>query len=220
MVTKTVTGYGNDSTGNITELTLSQEASGIVSQYKDIIREQDNKIKLIEDNFYQIQKEKEFLQQQLNEAFSTNSQLSDQNILLKAQLTAASEIAQNSSNSQVSHMNNLENQMSSISIDYQTQISFYQSENSRLLNEIENYKMQINDYERNGQQNVIELDKLRKDQEDLLELLSDQDTKVNQYKLRLRALGQQVDASDDDDDDEDDDDGSDEFHKENNLSKV
>ena len=34
-----------------------------------------------------------------------------------------------------------------------------------------------------------ELEKLRKDQEDLLELLTDQDMRLNQFKAQLRALG-------------------------------
>lgn len=37
-----------------------------------------------------------------------------------------------------------------------------------------------------------ELQKLRKDQEDLLELLTDQDTRLNQLKAQLRALGEKA----------------------------
>lgn len=37
-----------------------------------------------------------------------------------------------------------------------------------------------------------ELDKLRKDQEDLLELLTDQDIRLSRYKERLRTLGEKV----------------------------
>jgi chaperonin cofactor prefoldin len=37
-----------------------------------------------------------------------------------------------------------------------------------------------------------ELEKLRKDQEDLLELLTDQDTRLNQLKAQLRALGEKA----------------------------
>lgn len=40
-----------------------------------------------------------------------------------------------------------------------------------------------------------ELEMLRKDQEDLLELLSDQDSKLNAFKARLRQLGENVDDS-------------------------
>jgi len=37
-----------------------------------------------------------------------------------------------------------------------------------------------------------ELEKMRKDQEDLLELLTDQDTRLNQFKAQLRALGKKA----------------------------
>jgi chromosome segregation ATPase len=37
-----------------------------------------------------------------------------------------------------------------------------------------------------------DLEKLRKDQEDLLELLADQDMRLNQLKAQLRACGKKV----------------------------
>jgi uncharacterized coiled-coil protein SlyX len=40
-----------------------------------------------------------------------------------------------------------------------------------------------------------ELEKLRKDQEDLLELLTDQDMRLNQFKAQLRALGEKASNS-------------------------
>jgi chaperonin cofactor prefoldin len=40
-----------------------------------------------------------------------------------------------------------------------------------------------------------ELEKLRKDQEDLLELLTDQDMRLNQFKAQLRALGEKASSS-------------------------
>ncbi|XP_060071350.1 general vesicular transport factor p115-like [Ylistrum balloti] len=48
-----------------------------------------------------------------------------------------------------------------------------------------------------------ELDNLKREQEDLLVLLADQDTKIDTYKTRLKALGEQVEEDDDDDDDDD-----------------
>lgn len=41
-------------------------------------------------------------------------------------------------------------------------------------------------------QRTDELEKLRKDQEDLLELLTDQDNKITMYKERLLSLGEKV----------------------------
>jgi hypothetical protein len=37
-----------------------------------------------------------------------------------------------------------------------------------------------------------EVEKMRKDQEDLLELLTDQDTRLNHFKAKLRALGEKA----------------------------
>lgn len=117
--------------------------------------------------------EKTEIYKQLNEANNSNSQLSDQNILLKAQLTAASDLAQQNG-MHSNHVNNVENQMASMNIDYQTQISFYQSENSRLVAENHELKINFNEVHVRAEQNSAELEKLRKDQEDLLELLTDQ----------------------------------------------
>ncbi|ELU02247.1 hypothetical protein CAPTEDRAFT_5874 [Capitella teleta] len=52
-----------------------------------------------------------------------------------------------------------------------------------------------------------ELDSTKKEQEDLLVLLADQDTKLSSYKTKLKDLGQNI--TDDEDDDLDDDDDED-----------
>ncbi|GFS04073.1 general vesicular transport factor p115-like [Elysia marginata] len=57
-----------------------------------------------------------------------------------------------------------------------------------------------------------EMETLKKEQDDLLVLLADQDAKIESYKNRLKDLGQQVDDDDDDDDDleeDEDNDGAD-----------
>lgn len=41
-----------------------------------------------------------------------------------------------------------------------------------------------------------ELERLRKDQDDLLELLTDQDTKLNAFKNRLKELGETIEDGD------------------------
>lgn len=212
IVIKTVHGFGNDSSGNMAEL-INQEASGIVDQYKDIIREQDRKLKEFEETVKRFDHERQSLQFQLNDAVTSNSNLSDTNILLKAQLNAASESSvpstypvpnQNISSQNTDYINHLENQMSAFNIDHQTQINFYQSENARLLTEIDELKQRLSDADRLVGDGHAEMEKLRKDQEDLLELLSDQDTKLNHYKQQLRSLGQPIQISDDDEDVSDD----------------
>lgn len=49
-----------------------------------------------------------------------------------------------------------------------------------------------------------ELESIRKEQEDLLVLCSDQDTKLKDYRCRLRNVGEQVEDEDDDDEDDED----------------
>lgn len=110
---------------------------------------------------------------ELCESENAFSQLNDRNILLKAQVTAAADLArQNGMHS--NHVNNVENQMASMNIDYQTQISFYQSENLKLVAENNELKNSFNQAQIRAEHNNTELEKLRKDQEDLLELLTDQ----------------------------------------------
>lgn len=210
IIVKTISGHENESSSNLTELSLNQEASGIVNQYKDIIRDQDSTIKTLESKLSNLEKENIALHSHLIESQTSNSQLSDQNILLKAQLNAASEVAQQYNNQQnaiaSSSSNHIEHQMSSLTIDSQSQIQFYQHENARLLNDIELYKSRIYESERLHLEISNDLMKLRKDQEDLLELFSDQDAKISLYKQQLRSLGQNIESSDEEDDDDSEDD--------------
>lgn len=131
------------------------------------------------------------------------SQINDQNILLKAQLSAAgghqAVITQNGASSE-----HLEQQMQLLNntIAHQnTKINFYESENARLNSELELTK------QRNHEETAVnqvksefteKIEKMNKDQEDLLELLADQDNKLREYRKRLKTLGQDVDGSEDD----------------------
>lgn len=132
------------------------------------------------------------------------SKISDQNILLRAQLTAAGGGQQNGYQDQSAKVAELEHQIMSLrseKIHSDTRISFYESENARLLTEIEQFKkingdMEALQNERSDYESKIE--KMNKDQEDLLELLADQDNKLRDYKKRLKTYGQPV--SDDDED--------------------
>ena len=57
---KLVTNFSNG-TESVNELTLSQEASTLVAQYKNIIREQDSKIQSINEKFKELQQQNESL---------------------------------------------------------------------------------------------------------------------------------------------------------------
>lgn len=144
------------------------------------------------------------------ETNASMSQINDQNILLKAQLSAAG------ANQSVVHNNHktpnnddhfkvdqLQNQIQSLMTEnshQKTRMSFYEAENSRLLAEIEQFKAAQNDAVSLGSDKselVSKIESMTKDQEDLLELLADQDLKLKDYRRKMRDLGQQVEASDD-----------------------
>uniref|UniRef100_A0A182PLN2 General vesicular transport factor p115 n=1 Tax=Anopheles epiroticus TaxID=199890 RepID=A0A182PLN2_9DIPT len=219
IITKTVNGF---STGgeNITEITLSQEASGLVAQYKDIIREQDVRLQALQQQLAQSEAKVHELAGAVEQAQSSNAQLQDQNILLKAQLQAASDLRQqqtlSSSASSPLHILSaqgephhqqqeaLEKRLSMLTLEQQTdraKLAYYESENSRLLGELDQLRARVSVAEGKANESGTELDKLRKDQEDLLELLTDQENKMQRYRMELkRVTGHSFDEDDDVDD--------------------
>lgn len=182
IIVKTISGIGNET--SLTELTLSSEASGLVGQYKDIIREQDYKLQALRDELKQQYDEMKAIQAQLVEAQQSNSRFFDQNILLKAQLSAATN-PQHPQDATTLRDGSASTDENSHSISHSTQISFYESENARLVKEVSelNDKLNTADAPTNNNKNSNnnhatnksdDLAQLRRDQEDLLELLSDQ----------------------------------------------
>lgn len=145
------------------------------------------------------------------------NQINDQNILLRAQLTAAGSVQnQQQSNSNIngfadqhaSRIHELEQQVFMLNQEKShndTRIQFYEAENTRLLFEIDQFKAikQEESVVEKLKSEIAELnskvEKLNKDQEDLLELLADQDVKITEYRKRLKNLGQEVEGSDDED---------------------
>lgn len=63
--------------------------------------------------------------------------------------------------------------------------------NDQLLMRLQQVESEKNEY-------AEDLEKLRKDQEDLLELLTDQDVKLDKFKLKLKQLGESLDEDDSD----------------------
>lgn len=102
----------------------------------------------------------------------SNSQLQDQNTILKAQISAVGSSAQ--AQPVAAEVPNVDNPK------LQEKIVELESANS---------------------EKDEELEKLRKDQEDLLELLTDQDVRLNTFKNRLRELGETIDDGDSDNND-------------------
>ncbi|XP_053393471.1 general vesicular transport factor p115-like isoform X2 [Mercenaria mercenaria] len=78
-------------------------------------------------------------------------------------------------------------------------------ENLNLIDKV--HKMEEELSRKDGEKDSVkeELETLKKEQEDLLVLLADQDTKIDKYKQKLKELGQEVEDDDDDDDFDDED---------------
>uniref|UniRef100_A0A1B0D1B3 Vesicle tethering protein Uso1/P115-like head domain-containing protein n=1 Tax=Phlebotomus papatasi TaxID=29031 RepID=A0A1B0D1B3_PHLPP len=193
IVVKTITSIGTDGS-NITELTLSQEASGIVGQYKDIIREQDTKIAELQSTIKRCEKEMEETRRQLTEAQSSNAQLSDANILLKAQLAAATDLAHQLQTSQINHIGNHVAGLNITGNGYQNhhdspQIQALQMENSQLKQDVERLTLTLRGFQEKFTEESIEREKLK-------------DTRIKQYRQQLRDLGAQIEASEDDESDD------------------
>lgn len=156
---------------------MSSEASDLVGQYKGIIRDLDKEIKSLKAKLEDTNLTNSDLRQKVVELEMTNSQLSDQNILLKAQLTASSSSGGIPNDSSVQQM-----------------------EVTRLQQENQVLQLKLNEEKNRSAQ---DLERLRKDQEDLLELLSDQENKITKFKNQLKAAGLPVEDDDESDEAED-----------------
>lgn len=161
---------------NSPDILNNQNASGVISQYKEIIRDQDFKLQNLQNTVDKSNEEVENLKKQLTELQQTNTQLFDQNILLKAQLAAATN-GPSSSNAQQTNGN------SQHSVSSNTEMQFYRAENSRLNQEIDNLNSKLNDALDMTEKSLglTEIGRLRKDQENLLELLTDQVRSTSAY---------------------------------------
>lgn len=159
IITKTINGIGNDA--NLTELTLSTEAAGLVAQYKDIIREQDFKLQTVRNELQLKHADAEAARKQLIDTQQSNTQLFDQNILLKAQLAAVTNAEKKLTSSSSHHSHN-----ESHPISQSTQISFYEAENARLVKELAEVNKKLGE-------SLLVGSAISGDAE-LLELLSDQ----------------------------------------------
>lgn len=109
---------------------------------------------------------------------NTNSQLTDQNTVLRAQLAASSMIP-------------TIDQMETAT----TPLTTGPEKSTEIHNEL--FK-KIKLLEDENSEKEAELERIRKDQDDLLELLTDQDLKLTTFKNRLRELGETIEDGDSD----------------------
>lgn len=113
----------------------------------------------------------------MKEITASNAQTADQNILLQAQLSATVPTSSNGDEFK-QQINSLELKISTLQANEernQSKLDTISYENTKLLEELDGSKKEWNHSEFLMK---AEIDKLKKDQEDLLELLTDQ---VNDY---------------------------------------
>ncbi|GLH03306.1 General vesicular transport factor p115 [Gryllus bimaculatus] len=176
-----------------------------LDRYKQLIRDQDARLNEMAASHIQLQQERDALQARLDELVAANQLLRDENTLLRARANAHAGEATTNSNDGI-HVAELTQRLAALTAD-----SHNKEQRIRdLEQQLESSPLKSNDIERTSadSQEVAdlqaELSRLRKDQDDLLELLADQDARLTTFRQRLRDLGEKVE-----DDDEDDDDGDD-----------
>ena len=195
----------------------------VLTQYKELIREQDQRISQITQANLYLQRELTNAKSQIEELNISIQTLQDQNSLLKAQKSSngpITEIITPKTNSDSSDLINkidtlekeirvrddiihelevrmtLNNNDDSTEIEIknlQKQVEALQNALARKENEVEELK-QNNNHPVNGEENDVRnaYETLQSEQEDLLMMLSDQDSKLKEYKKRLKALGQPI----------------------------
>ncbi|KAJ0174863.1 hypothetical protein K1T71_009971 [Dendrolimus kikuchii] len=186
-------------------LERSSPESSTLEQYKTLIRQQDARLQELMAQLDGLMQQNQSLQGALNDSISSNSHLKDENTLLKAQLSAAQSLQGQSSQNQVPNIQpsqdegkikEYEVKMTDYAVRVQElsgEVTRLNGEVTRLNGEVERLNGEVKVNQESRQTVVEELDKLKKDQDDLLELLADQDLKINEYKTRLLSLGQVVD---------------------------
>lgn len=121
---------------------------------------------------------------------------------MRAQLSATggNGAVDNHENNDIGYLQNQVQLLANENAHLKSQISSCVSENERLVEESNQLKMLKLSLESASDQNKChEIEqKLRLEQENLLELLADQDMKLTEYRQKLRTLGEKIDDSDDD----------------------
>ncbi|XP_029663429.1 general vesicular transport factor p115 [Formica exsecta] len=181
----------NNEHQNKNQLSMSLSDNTLVLQYKDLIREQDVQIQKLNQANDILLKEKQELETQLQELRSTVNHLRDQNLVLRAAQT---------------NIGDGKETVASSTIDLEKELQTYKTMVADLENRLAEYIHITQEHkEKNNEKKELELEhqlklkadeleKLKKDQEDLLELLTDQDSKIMLYKERLIELGDKVES--------------------------
>ncbi|XP_076327390.1 general vesicular transport factor p115 isoform X1 [Tachypleus tridentatus] len=270
------------------ESNMTVQQHSLLQQYKDVIREQDQRLNELQKDFNELKSENEKSQSHMEEMTSTIQQLRDQNALLKAQRVASQSAERSGSPSSID-INNLQHekeelqkQLENLEKNLKEQKDSYEKlkkeleeekekkqadaekqepliNDSELIGTLEHQRQEITELkqtinrleeevktkneisgEKQGELSKLaeekrrlqqrlarvndknqkledeksrilkekqkiqeELDSTKKEQEDLLILLTEQDNKLTAYKKKLRELGEKVEDDDEDDLNED-----------------
>ncbi|KAG7197748.1 hypothetical protein KM043_001572 [Ampulex compressa] len=171
---------------------LTPNDAALVAQYKELIREQDAQINRLNELNDDLSKGKEELEAEVRQLRSSVGHLKDQNLVLRAAQTNLSEDKDAGPCPNYADLAKDLERYKSLVADLENRVVEY-DELMRQCKEKyrEDYCLEL---ESALKEKSEELDKLKKDQEDLLELLADQDVKIILYKKRLAALGEKVET--------------------------
>ncbi|XP_018361248.1 PREDICTED: general vesicular transport factor p115 isoform X1 [Trachymyrmex cornetzi] len=190
VIIKSVIDANNENKNQLSVMNLPDNT--LISQYKDLIREQDIQIQRLNQANDFLTKEKQEFEAQVQELRSTVSHLRDQNLVLRA--------------AQANIGDGKETSASSNNLDLEKELQTYKTMVADLENRLAEYThimQQHNEKDKENKESYLksqlklkidELEKLKKDQEALLELLTDQDSKITLYKERLIELGDKVES--------------------------
>lgn len=224
MVIKAVTPKPQgDLVNGSSELSMSASENSLLLQYKDLIREQDRKLQELTQTIDRLTAEKSTLQAQVEDLTSTIFQLRDENMVLRAQANtglgqatdattlghktwAEAHRLKTESECKESLVHKLEEQVTSGTVsDLEARLRSTAMDGTVATSDTEKELRETQQRLAAAEEKLAELESanselqiLRKDQEDLLELLTDQGTRLNQLKAQLRALGEKVDDDDED----------------------
>ncbi|XP_011311761.1 general vesicular transport factor p115 [Fopius arisanus] len=170
---------------------LSSVDSALVSQYKDVIRKQDIHIHDLKMKNEFSMREKEQLDGRVKELEGEVRNLRDQNMVLRA--------------AQINLVERQDNTEGSMKCKEEEEAEAMRSV-KELEQKLEEYILKVREYaqreekfkelERTLKEKRQELEKTKKDQDDLLELLADQDNKICIFKQKLVALGEKIESED------------------------
>lgn len=178
---------GSGGHGESSVASLSVGETKLVGRYKDVIREQDVQIRELKGQNEGLVRERVEMEGRVKELEGLVGNLRDQNLVLRAaQSDSNSKVNGEKGSDEVEAMRRRVQELEERLAECLTDVKGREGTEGERLTEVE----------RELRERTEELEKVKKDQDDLLELLADQDSKIAGYKERLAALGEKVESED------------------------